>query len=97
MTDAISGGMTPAYGSMNPPRQDLRETAKALEASFLSEMLKTAGLGQAREAFGGGIGEAQFTSFLTDEQARNIVDRGGIGLADAFYESLLRGQMENGK
>lgn len=94
MTDAISGAARPTQISAQHTQKDFRETAKELEASFLSEMLKAAGLGKAREAFGGGIGEAQFTSFLTDEQARNIVERGGIGLADAFCESLLRGKME---
>ena len=67
----------------------LREVALQLEASFLSEMLKNAGFGSARESFGGGAGEEQFSSFLRDAQAKAIVDAGGIGLAQSIFESLL--------
>lgn len=66
----------------------LRNAAKALESGFLSEMLKSAGLGKVSEGFGGGSGEEQFSSFLVDEQARAIVENGGIGLAEALYHSL---------
>jgi peptidoglycan hydrolase FlgJ len=68
----------------------LRAAAQALEASFLDEMLKGAGLGQARESFGGGIGEEQFSSFLREEQSKALVAGGGIGLADSIYAALTR-------
>lgn len=54
----------------------LREAAKELEATFLSEMLKSAGLGELSETFGGGPGEEQFASFLRLEQARAMVEAG---------------------
>lgn len=66
----------------------LMEQAKALESAFLSEMLGFTGLGQVSEAFGGGAGEAQFASFLRQEQARMMVDRGGIGLAEQIFTTL---------
>lgn len=66
----------------------LREVARDLEASFLSEMLKYSGLGKSRESFGGGAGEDQFASLLIDEQARAMVDAGGIGLAESIFENL---------
>ncbi len=66
----------------------LRKAAQELEASFLSEMLKHAGVGETPEAFGGGIGEEQFASLLREEQAREIATNGGIGLADAIFNSL---------
>ena len=59
--------------------------AKALEASFLSEMLGYAGVGKTPESFGGGIGEDQFGSFLRDEQARQMVEKGGIGLPNSCF------------
>ncbi|WP_370225810.1 rod-binding protein [Pararhodobacter marinus] len=66
-----------------------RRSAEALEASFLAEMFKSAGLFRPTEALdGGGEGEQHFASFLADEQARAIVARGGIGLADAIESSL---------
>lgn len=68
--------------------QALHETARKLEAAFLSEMLKAAGLGEARKAFGGGAGEEQFASFLRDEQARAMTAQGGLGLAQSIFEAL---------
>lgn len=62
--------------------------AQALEAEFLSQMLGHASLGQTSESFGGGIGEAQFASFLRDEQAAAMVQRGGIGLAEQIFKVL---------
>ncbi|MCK0171514.1 rod-binding protein [Aliiroseovarius sp. S1123] len=66
----------------------LWDAAKELEASFLSEMLKSAGIGKTPDSFGGGIGEDQFASFLRQEQARGMVDSGGIGLAQSLFEAL---------
>ena len=72
----------------------LREAAEALEAGFLSEMLKGAGLGKTSESFGGGTGEDQFSSYLRDAQAREMVKSGGIGLAESLYQALK--ERENG-
>lgn len=66
----------------------LMDAAQALEAGFLSEMLKSAGVGAVPTAFGGGIGEEQFSSFLRDAQAREIVQAGGIGLAQSLFEAM---------
>lgn len=66
----------------------LREASVALEATFLAEMLKSAGLGQAPDAFGGGAGEDQFSSFLVQEQAMAMARAGGIGLAESIYHAL---------
>ncbi|MFC4668010.1 rod-binding protein [Seohaeicola nanhaiensis] len=67
----------------------MRAAAVELEASFLAEMLKSAGLGQTRDAFGGGAGEDQFGSFLIREQARLIARVGGIGLAETLFNALM--------
>ena len=66
----------------------LRDMAQALEATFLAEMLKSAGFGAARGAFGGGMGEDQFASFLRVEHARALASRGGIGLAESLFHAL---------
>lgn len=74
----------------------LREVSEQLEASFLAEMLKSAGLGKTRDGLGGGgAGEDQFGSFLVQAQAEEMVKSGGIGLAEAIFESLK--DRENGK
>ncbi len=77
-------------GQVLPNRDDakLREVAQELEATFLAEMLKSAGFGKPRESFGGGIGEDQFGSFLREAQAKEMVKSGGIGLAERLFEAL---------
>ncbi|MEL7164921.1 MAG: rod-binding protein [Pseudomonadota bacterium] len=71
-----------------PKDAKLLKAAQKLEASFLAEMLKAAGYGEARDAFGGGAGEEHFSSFLVDAQAEKMVESGGIGLAEHIYSSL---------
>lgn len=87
--------MTPITNAFAPaarvgPGRDtaLMEAAQNLETVFLAEMLQSAGLGQTSEVFGGGAGEDQFASFLVQEQAKQIVQSGGIGLAQSLYEAL---------
>ena len=71
----------------------MRDAAIKLEASFLTEMLKSAGLGKSREGLGGGgSGEEQFSSFLIRAQAEQITEAGGIGLAESLYNALKESQ-----
>lgn len=55
-------------------------TVDQIEAMFLNEMLKSTGIGEAVRTMSGGIGEAQFTSFLTEEYARILASRIDLGL-----------------
>lgn len=66
----------------------LREAAKKLEATFLSEMLKAAGMDKFASGFGGGIGQEQFASFLREAQASEMVEAGGIGLAESLFNAM---------
>lgn len=70
----------------------LRAAAEKLEATFLAEMLKAAGLDASRSSFGGGAGEDQFASFLLQEQAYMMVRSGGIGLSETIFEALKEKQ-----
>ncbi len=70
----------------------LRDSAKELEAVFLAEMLKSAGFGKNNSAFSGGVGEEQFASFMTQQQAQAFADRGGIGLAEHIFNAMKRQQ-----
>ncbi len=91
MTAPITPALTPASQpspTHNAEAVALRKVAQELEASFLAEMLKHAGFGEERSAFGGGVGEAQFASFLRAEHARALVERGGIGLSQSLFEAL---------
>ena len=69
--------------------QKIWKVSQDLEANFIAEMLKSSGVGKARDSFGGGIGEDQFSSFLTHEYAQATVAAGGIGLAESIYQSLI--------
>jgi Rod binding domain-containing protein len=73
-------------------RMILMQKSQELEAAFLAEMLSFSGLGKAEGSFAGGIGEEQFASFLREEQAKLMVAKGGIGLAEQIFESLVRSQ-----
>ncbi len=68
--------------------QSLKKAAQELEANFLAEMLKSAGIGKTPEGFGGGAGEDQFASFMRMEQAREMAKSGGIGLAESIFDAL---------
>ena len=68
--------------------KSLRAAAEQLEATFLAEMLKSAGLGKSPESFDGGTGEDQFASFLVKEQAIHMVRAGGIGLSESLFQAL---------
>ena len=74
----------------NEKNEKLMKAANKLESNFLSEMLKSAGVGESRESFGGGIGEDQFSGFLVQEYATAMVEAGGIGLAEHIYNALLK-------
>jgi peptidoglycan hydrolase FlgJ len=77
-----------------PPdrREVMMDKAQELEASFLAEMLGHTGMGDVQDSFGGGAGEEQFSSFLRQEQARLMVESGGIGLAELIFNSMVEAE-----
>ena len=77
----------PAQSAKDPA---LWKAAQSIEASFLAEMLKSAGLGEASGEFGGGPGEIQFSSLMVEAQSDAIVTAGGLGLAESIYRSLIK-------
>lgn len=88
----------PAFGkapdSKAPDSKDLklRAVAEKLEATFIAEMLKSAGFGEQKNSFSGSTGEDQFASFQREALAAQMVKAGGIGLAEAFYKSMTETQ-----
>lgn len=79
-----------ALGPAPDKADPLRQVATQLETAFLSEMLKSSGLGEMSDSFSGGAGEEQFASFLRDEQAELMAARGGIGLAESIFQAMSR-------
>lgn len=88
MTITSSINLPPIANDGRNPK--LVSLANKLEANFLAEMFKTAGVGQPRENFGGGAAEEQFSSFLVQEYADATVAAGGIGLSEAIYRALVQ-------
>jgi peptidoglycan hydrolase FlgJ len=85
-----TSGESPRLTSTQPPGEaELRRKSVELEAAFLAEMLQFAGLGAQGNGFDGGVGEEQFASFLRQEQADMMAERGGIGLAESLFEALV--------
>lgn len=88
MTSIIPTASPQAMAATKPADAPLRKAAMELEAAFLAEMLKSAGLGKSRDSMGGGIGEDQFSTLLVRAQADQMAKTGGIGLAESLFEAL---------
>lgn len=76
-----------------PPAESARDAAahkvaEGFEASFLAEMLKYTGINEKPESFGGGVGEDAFGSLLTEQYAKLLAARGGIGLAERIFDVI---------
>ncbi len=79
-----------AQTKLSPEREALlRKRSQEMEVGFLSEMLSYTGL-NATSDFAGGEGEDQFASFLREEQAKAMVQHGGIGLAQTIFNALAK-------
>lgn len=74
--------ITPSISPTNhPSTRDSRVISDGLEKAFLAEMLKYAGPKPMEGTFGGGIGEEQFSSLMTDTYADALAKRLDLGLA----------------
>ena len=74
-------------------RDKIQETAKAFEATFISQMLKPMFEGLKTDGpFGGGQAEATWRGFMLDEMAKKTVAAGGVGLADTVMAEMLKMQ-----
>jgi Rod binding domain-containing protein len=71
-------------------RPDITATAQAFEAMVISQMLQASGMNKPLDNVGGGTGEEQFSSFLTDAHASALAERGGIGLAERLIRALTQ-------
>lgn len=68
--------------------------AQDFEAMVLAQLLQDAGVNAPPAGVGGGVGEAQFSTFVTQAQAQAIAARGGVGLAETVLRALLNGQAD---
>ncbi len=68
--------------------------AKDFESMFMTEMIKPMfeEVNKPNAMFGGGKGEEIFNGFMMQEYGKLISDTGGIGIADAVKQELIRMQ-----
>lgn len=90
---AIHGAKQPVATPTPAAQQSARDAAahkvaEGFEASFLSEMLQYTGLNAQPDSFGGGVGEEAFGSLLTEQYAKLLAARGGIGLAERIFDVI---------
>ena len=79
-------------------RTKMRKAAQEFEAQFLGQMFQLAMKdAPVDEVFGGGPGERMFRDLLTNSWADETSRSGGVGIADAVMESLIRIQGELAK
>jgi len=72
-----------------PPEPHLQKLAQEFEAVILAEFLRAAGSEGIVKEFGGGIGEDQFASLLTNAQAEHMAARGGLGIAEMVLRAMM--------
>ena len=67
----------------------MRQAAQDFEASYIAQMLTFSGLGKALTT-GGGEDMSAFTSFYIESFAEKIAESGGFGLAEKFYDRMIK-------
>ncbi len=80
--------LTSSGGSQLNRIGKVKTLANDLEASFISEFLNHTLPKNSTSFFGGGSGEDQFSSFLNEAYAQEIVKSGGFGLSEKFEQQL---------
>jgi len=102
MTNAVSGPLPvpPTPAAPLPaarPGQDPKKAAHEFEAAFLGQMAKlmmeTVEIG---DQCSGGHGEEMFRGVLAEKLGEEIAKRGGVGLAPAVLEQIIKMQGEAG-
>lgn len=76
--------------------KQMREVAEKFEAMFLSQALQPMFASiEPASPFGGGAGNEIWKSMQIDEYGKAIARSGGIGIADAVMEQMLKAQEAN--
>lgn len=100
MTDPLAAFDTAAITRAQPSRPakgasraEIAEAADKFEAMFLSQMFQCMFEGvKADPAFGGGEAENMYRSLMIDEYGKQVVKKGGLGIADHVARTMLAAQ-----
>ena len=86
---AMLAGKT--HGGMTAQR--MRDVAEDFESVFIAEMIRPMFENVGAEApFGGGAGEEIWRNMQVDEYGKAIAKSGGVGIADAVLDQMIRMQ-----
>jgi peptidoglycan hydrolase FlgJ len=89
----IRAPAAPMSATEQAKRAAIKRSAQDFEASFLTSALGSMFAGvNVSEPFGGGAGEQAFKSFLNEAMAKQIVRKGGIGIAASVQREMLKMQ-----
>lgn len=84
-------GMAKVSSDNKMSDQQIQKVAEDFEAMFLNDVLKNMFEGiKTNGLFGGGHGEDQYKSLLTEEYAKVIAKSGGVGIADHVKKEMIR-------
>lgn len=73
--------------------QQARKVAEDFEAFFLAQAFQPMFASiEAAEPFGGGQAEQMWRGMQVDEMGKAMAKAGGVGIADAVYQQILRMQ-----
>jgi flagellar protein FlgJ len=94
---ALSMAMTQSQSaSTSSAAKKAKGNAQEFEAMFLNSMFQHMMTGiEGDGPFGGSTGIGVWRSFLTNEFAKSVAKKGGFGLADQVYRSLITQQAAN--
>jgi Rod binding domain-containing protein len=67
------------------------KAAQDFEAVFLSQMVQEMNIGLKSDGvFGGGFAEETYRSLMYQEVGRQMAQTGGVGIADAVYQEIIK-------
>jgi Rod binding domain-containing protein len=74
-------------------KAEISDAAEKFEGMFLSQMFQYMFEGvDADPMFGGGSAEKMYRSLMIDEYGKQVAAKGGLGIADHVYDTLLAAQ-----
>jgi Rod binding domain-containing protein len=86
----LESAREPRLGRFSDPSR-AEAAAKDFEAFFISMVLENMFAGIKTDGpFGGGNGEKIFRSVMIEEYGKQIVERGGFGIADMVQKEILK-------
>jgi peptidoglycan hydrolase FlgJ len=91
LRDAMASARRPPQLARGADPAQTAKAAQDFEAFFLSQVFEDMFAGiEPDSMFGGGQGETVFRSLLIQEYGRAVARNGGVGIADAVQNEILK-------